>query len=400
MALTNVAIKNASPRDKPYRLYDEKGLYLEITPKGTKLWRWKYRFNGKEKRLAIGPFPEIGLQPARDIRDTARALLASGTDPSAHKKAQKLAGSSNADSNFEALAREWHAGKSRIWSAVHSKNVLDRLSRNVFPFIGQTSIEAVTVPEVLKLLRRIEERGANETAHRVLGNIGEVYRYAIASGKAERNIAVDIKGALQPVKKRHLAAITEPARVGELLRMIDGYSGTLTVQSAFKLAPLTFVRPGELRKALWSEIDLDTAEWRFTVTKTKTPHIVPLSQQAIAILKTLQPVTAQSEYVFPNRRSLRRPMSDNAILSALRRMDIDKSEMSGHGFRAMARTILDEVLGIRPEIIEHQLSHAVRDPLGRAYNRTTHLSERRKMMQKWADYLEGLKTGGYVQRNG
>lgn len=285
MALTNVAIKNASPRDKPYRLYDEKGLYLEITPKGTKLWRWKYRFNGKEKRLAIGPFPEIGLQPARDMRDTARALLASGTDPNAHKKAQKLAGSSNADNNFEALAREWHAGKSRIWSAVHSKNVLDRLSRNVFPFIGQTSIEAITVPEVLKLLRRIEDRGANETAHRVLGNIGEVYRYAIASGKAERNIAVDIKGALQPVKKRYLAAITEPARVGELLRMIDGYSGTLTVQSAFKLAPLTFVRPGELRKALWSEIDLDTAEWRFTVTKTKTPHIVPLSQQAIAILK-------------------------------------------------------------------------------------------------------------------
>ena len=399
MSLTNVAIKSAKPREKTYRLYDEKGLYLEVTLKGAKLWRWKYRFQGKEKRLAIGPYPEIGLQLARETRDKARALLASGTDPSAQKKAQKDAVSTNIDSSFEAIARDWHSGRSRIWSVIHSKNVLDRLSRNVFPFIGQTSISDVTVPELLKLLRRIEERGANETAHRVLGNIGEVYHYAIASGKAERNIAVDIKGALQPVKKQHLAAITEPMRVSELLRMIDGYSGTLTVQSALKLAPLTFVRPGELRKALWSEIDLDVGEWRFTVTKTQTPHVVPLSRQAIVILETLHPVTAQSEYVFPNLRSRRRPMSDNAILSALRRMEIDKSEMSGHGFRAMARTILDEVLGVRPDIIEHQLAHSVRDPLGRAYNRTSHLSERKKMMQLWADYLEELKTNGNVQKN-
>lgn len=399
MAITNVAIKNANPREKTYRLYDEKGLYLEVTPKGAKLWRWKYRFHSKEKRLAIGPYPEIGLQPAREARDTARALLAGGTDPSAHKKAQKVARSANADSAFEAIAREWHSGKSRVWSVIHSKNVLDRLNRNVFPFVGHASIETVTVPELLKLLRRIEERGANETAHRVLGNIGEVYRYAIASGKVERNIAVDIKGALQPVKKQHLAAITEPARVGELLRMIDGYSGTLTVQSALKLAPLVFVRPGELRKALWSEIDLDAGEWRFTVTKTQTPHIVPLSQQAIVILETLHPVTAQSEYVFPSSRSRRRPMSNNAILSALRRMEIGKSEMSGHGFRAMARTILDEVLGVRPDIIEHQLAHSVRDPLGRAYNRTSHLSERTKMMQEWANYLERLKKNECGERD-
>jgi len=399
MALTNLAIKNATPREKTYRLYDEKGLYLEITTKGAKLWRWKYRFKGKEKRLAIGPYPEIRLQPAREMRDEARVLLAAGTDPSAHKKAQKVAGSTNTDSAFEVIAREWHSGKSQVWSVIHSKNVIDRLSRDVFPVIGQTPIEAVTVPDLLNLLRRIEERGANETAHRILGNIGEVYRYAIASGKTERNIATDIKGALQPVKKRHLAAITEPARVGELLRMIDGYSGTLTVQCALKLAPLVFVRPGELRKALWSEIDLSAGEWRFTVTKTQTPHIVPLSKQAIVILETLHPMTAQSEYVFPSSRSRHRPMSNNAILSALRRMEIDKSEMSGHGFRAMARTIMDEVLGIRPDIIEHQLAHTVKDPLGRAYNRTSHLSERRKMMQEWADYLEGLKTSGYVQKD-
>ena len=249
----------------------------------------------------------------------------------------------------------------------------------------------ITVPELLKMLRRIEERGAHETAHRVLGNVGEIYRYAIASGKADRNIAIDLKGALQPVVKTHLAAVTEPKRVGELLRMIDAYRGTLTVQCALRLAPLVFVRPGELRSALWSDINLETAEWRFTVTKTQTEHIVPLAWQAREILETLYPLTGRSEFVFPSARSRFRPMSNNAVLSAMRRMEIDKEEMSGHGFRAMARTILDEVLGYRPDIIEHQLAHQVRDPLGRAYNRTSHLAERKKMMQAWADYLNQLK---------
>lgn len=393
MALTNVAITNAKPRDKNYRLYDEKGLYLEVTPAGGKLWRMKYRFGRKEKRLAIGPYPEVGLKPAREARDAARSLLANGTDPSAHKKLQKAAQTKHTDGAFETLAREWHAGKSRVWSTIHSKNVLDRLTRNVFPYVGNAPIEDITVPELLKLLRRIEERNAHETAHRVLGNIGEVYRYAIASGKAERNIALDIKGALQPVKKKHLAAVTEPKRVGELLKMMNGYSGTLTVQCALKLAPLVFVRPGELRQARWEDIDLAEAEWRYTVTKTQTEHIVPLSRQAIEIFETLQPLTGRWEYVFPSARSQRRPMSNNAILSALRRMEIDKDEMSGHGFRAMARTILDEVLGYRPDIIEHQLAHRVKDPLGRAYNRTSHLSERKDMMQAWADYLDRLKAG-------
>ncbi|MEC7893356.1 MAG: site-specific integrase, partial [Pseudomonadota bacterium] len=236
------------------------------------------------------------------------------------------------------------------------------------------------------------ERGAHETAHRVLGNVGEVYRYAIASGKAGRNIALDLRGALQPVIKTHLAAVTEPKRVGELLRMIDAYQGTLTVQCALRLAPLVFVRPGELRSALWSDINLETAEWRFTVTKTQTEHIVPLATQAIEILETLYPLTCRSEFVFPSARSRFRPMSNNAVLSAMRRMEIDKEEMSGHGFRAMARTILDEVLGFRPDIIEHQLAHQVRDPLGRAYNRTSHLQDRKSMMQEWADYLEVLKS--------
>ena len=393
MALTNVDIKNAKPRDKSYRLYDEKGLYLEVTPAGGKLWRLKYRFGGKEKRLSIGPYPEVGLKAAREARDSARSLRASGIDPSEHKKRQKVAQTKHTDGAFETLAREWHMGKSRVWSTIHSKNVLDRLTRNVFPYVGKAPIEDITAPDLLKLLRRIEERNAHETAHRVLGNIGEVYRYAIASGKAERNIALDIKGALQPVKKQHLAAVTEPKRVGELLKMMDAYSGTLTVQCALKLAPLVFVRPGELRQARWKDIDLETREWRYTVTKTQTEHIVPLSAQAVQILKDLHPVTGRWEYVFPSLRSRRRPMSNNAILSALRRMEIDKEEMSGHGFRAMARTILDEVLGYRVDIIEHQLAHRVKDPLGRAYNRTSHLAERKEMMQAWADYLEDLRLG-------
>ena len=391
MALTNVDIKNAKPRDKNYRLYDEKGLYLEVTPAGGKLWRMKYRFGGKEKRLALGPYPEVGLKSAREARDTARSLRANGTDPSEHKKIQKAAQTKHTDDIFETLAREWHAGKSRISSPIHSKNILDRLTRNVFPYIGNAQIGDITVPEILKLLRRIEDRNAHETAHRVLGNINEVYRYAIACGKAERNIALDLKGALKPVKKDHLAAITEPTRVRELVRMIDAYSGTLIVQSALKLAPMVFVRAGELRKARWKDVNLEAAEWRYTVTKTQTEHIVPLSRQAIEILEELLPVTGRCEYVFPGARSRRRPMSNNAILSALRRMEIDKEEMTGHGFRAMARTILDEELGYRPDIIEHQLAHRVKDPLGRAYNRTSHLSERREMMQTWADYLDLLR---------
>ena len=390
MSLTIVAINHAKPKDKTYRLYDEKGLYLEVTKAGGKLWRLKYRFGGKEKRLAIGTYPEISLKDARAARDAARAQLAAGTDPSEYKKLMKTTSLTNSANTFEAIAREWHSGQSRIWSSIHTKNVSDRLSRNVFPYLGNKAIADITVPELLQVLRRIEARGAFETAHRVLGNVSEVFRFAIASGKADRNIAVDLKGALQPVKKKHLAAVTDPKRAGELLRMIDSYSGTLTVQCALKLAPLVFVRPGELRTAQWRDINLETAEWRYTVTKTQTEHIVPLSSQALEILNTIHPLTGRWEYVFPSARSRHRPMSNNAILSAMRRMEIDKEEMSGHGFRAMARTILDEVLGYRPELIEQQLAHQVRDPLGRAYNRTTYLDERKKMMQAWSDYLDTL----------
>ena len=392
MSLTIVAINHAKPKDKTYRLYDEKGLYLEVTKAGGKLWRLKYRFGGKEKRLAIGPYPEISLKDARAARDTARTQLAAGTDPGEYKKLMKATALSDNANTFESIAREWHSGQSRVWSPIHTKNVDDRLSRNVFPYLGNKAITNITVPELLQVLRRMEARGTFETAHRVLGNVNEVFRFAIASGKADRNIAVDLKGALQPVKKKHLAAVTDPKRAGELLRMIDSYSGTLTVQCALKLAPLVFVRPGELRTAQWRDINRETAEWRYTATKTQTEHIVPLSRQALEILSTMHPLTGRWDYVFPSARSRHRPMSNNAILSAMRRMAVDKEEMSGHGFRAMARTILDDVLGYRPEIIEQQLAHQVRDPLGRAYNRTTYLEERRAMMQAWADYLDTLKN--------
>ena len=393
MALSNTQIQKAKPKAKNYRLYDERGLYLEISPAGGKHWRLKYRFGGKEKRLALGSYPDVGLKAAREARDNARAMLAHDQDPSQHKQTMKAQKVLIAGDSFEGIAREWYQGRSRVWSESHASNIIGRLERDVFPWLGNRPIGEINVPELLKVLRRIEDRGAHETAHRVLGNCGEIFRYAVQSGKAERNIVSDLKGALQPVQKTHLAAITDPKRVGELLRMIDGYQGTLPVRCALRLAPLVFVRPGELRAAEWDAIDFKKAEWRFVVSKTQTELIVPLATQAIEILEELQPLTGSGRFVFPGQRSAHRPMSNNAVLSAFRRMEIGKDEMSGHGFRAMARTILDEELGFRPEIIEHQLAHRVRDSLGRAYNRTSYLDERKVMMQAWADYLNDLMLG-------
>ena len=275
--------------------------------------------------------------------------------------------------SFEVVAREWFAKYSTSWSENHGGRIIRRLERDVFPWMGGQPIGDITAPEVSTVVRRIESRGALETAHRALRNCGQVFRYAVATGRAKRDPSGDLRGALPPVKSGHLAAVTDPKRVAEILRAMDSYEGTLTVRCALRLAPLLFVRPGELRKAEWAQMDLDEAEWRYTVTKTKTPHIVPLSKQALAILRELHPLTGRGRFVFPGARSNVRPMSDNAILAALRCLGIPKDEMSGHGFRAVARTILDEVLGVRPDYIEHQLAHAVRDPNGRAYNRTAHL---------------------------
>jgi integrase len=375
------------------KLFDERGLYMEVSPSGGKWWRLKYRFEGKEKRLSLGVYPDVGLKDARARRDSARRLLSEGVDPSANRKAQRSTSSEHAANSFEVVAREWFERYSPNWVPSHASRIIRRLERDIFPWIGKTAVADLTPPQVLEAVRRIEDRGALETAHRALQNCGQVFRFAVATGRAERDPTADLRGALPPVKAGHFSAVTDPAQVAEMLRVFDSYRGTVTVRCALRLAPLVFVRPGELRHAQWTDIDLEGAEWHYTVTKTNTPHIVPLSRQAVEILSELQPLTGDGRYVFPSARSADRPMSDNAILAAMRRMGIEKSEMTGHGFRAMARTILDEVLGFRPDYIEHQLAHTVRDPNGRAYNRTAHLADRRKMMQAWADYLYDLKAG-------
>jgi integrase len=396
MPLTDAAARNAKPAAKTVRMFDRDGLYLEISPRGGKWWRLKYRFAGKEKRVSLGVYPEVNLKKARARTIDARQLLDAGVDPSENRRAAKAAQVQGAVNSFEVVTREWIDQQMKSWVKGHGERILTRFERDIFPWIGARPIADLTAPELLTTVRRIEKRGAVETAHRALGNCGQVFRYAIATGRAKRDPTGDLRGALPAVRPTHFAAITDPGRVGALMRAIDGYEGSLTVRCALRLAPLVFVRPGELRHAEWSAMDLDGGEWRYTVTKTNTPHIVPLSAQAVVILRDLQPVTGRGRYVFCSARSSQRPMSDNAILAAMRRMGIAKDEMSGHGFRAMARTILDEVLGFRPDFIEHQLAHAVRDPNGRAYNRTAHLVERRKMMQAWADYLDKLKNGADV----
>jgi len=398
MALTDTQIKNAKPGPKTTRLFDEKGLYLEISPTGGKWWRFKYRFNGKEKRFSLGVYPDVSLKDARDRRDDARQLVANDIDPSEHRKATKTAKAESAANSFEIIAREWYARHSAAWVKNHANRILRRLENDIFPWIGNKPIAEITASDLLSVIRRIEARGALETAHRALSNCGQVFRYAVATGRAVRDLSGDLRGALPPVRAKHFAATTEPAEVGRILRLLDGHKGTLIVRNALRVAPLVFVRPGELRKAEWADIALEAAEWRFTVSKTNTAHIVPLSRQAVAILRELHPLTGRGRFVFPSARSPRgdHPMSENAVLAAMRNLGISKEEMSGHGFRAMARTILDEVLGFRPDHIEHQLAHAVRDPNGRAYNRTAHLPERRKMMQEWADYLDKLKAGAEI----
>ena len=396
MPLTDTTARNAKPKPKPYKVSDEKGLFLLVTPTGGKWWRLKYRFDKKEKLLSLGVYPDVSVKRARERRDEFRKLLAEGIDPSANRQALSAARVERSANSFEVVAREWFAKYSPNWAANHAERIIRRFERDIFAWIGGKPIADVTAPDILSVVRRIESRGALETAHRALATCGQVLRYAVATGRATRDPSTDLRGALPPVKAEHFAAITDPKHVGALLRQIDGYQGTFAVQCALKLAPLVFVRPGELRGARWEDIELDAAEWRYNVTKTDTQHIVPLATQAVVILRELHMLTGHGTYVFPGARSSSRPMCDNAILAAFRRMGIAKDEMSGHGFRAMARTILDEVLGVRPDLIEHQLAHAVKDPNGRAYNRTAHLPERRKMMQQWADYLDKLKAGADV----
>jgi integrase len=395
MSLSDTKARNAKPVEKQFKLYDTDGMYLLVTPNGGKCWRLKYRFQGKEKLLALGTYPEVSLLEARQRRDEARKQLSNRIDPGAIKKAQKAARGEQVANSFDVVAREWHSKFSGTWSAGHAGTIKERLEKEVFPYIGARPIADITTPEMLAVLSRMESRGALGMAHRVRNYCSQIFRFAVATCKAERDIASELKGALAPVKFGHMAAPTDPKDVAPLLRAIDEYKGYFVVKCALRLAPLLFVRPGELRQAEWAEIDFETEQWNIPgeKMKMKAPHVVPLSRQAMHILRELQPLTGHGKFVFPCARSFYRPMSNNGINSALRRMGFDKTEITGHGFRAMARTILDEVLQVRSDIIEHQLAHAVRDPNGRAYNRTSHLAERREMMQTWADYLDGLKSG-------
>ncbi|MCF3461125.1 integrase arm-type DNA-binding domain-containing protein [Stenotrophomonas maltophilia] len=398
--LTDTAIRKAKPGPKPTKLRDGGGLYVQLNPDGSRWWRWDYRrpVIGKRNTLSLGTYPEVSLADARGRQAEARRLLASGIDPGEHRKAAKVAGVEKAANSFEVVTREW-LGKQK-WVESYRCKVVAWMDNDVFPWIGGRPVAELAAPDFLRVARRIEERGAIESAHRIMQNCGQVMRYAVATGRADRNPVADLRGALAPPMERHHAAITDPRELGGLLRAIDGYAGDASTRAALRLAPLVFVRPGELRHAEWSEIDLDAGEWNIPAHKMKMrePHLVPLSSQAVAILRDLQPLTGHRQYVFPGGRSPKRPLSDNALTAALRRMGFDKETMTAHGFRATARTLLDEVLGWRPDLIEHQLAHAVRDPNGRAYNRTSHLAERRKMMQAWADYLDALEadTGSTV----
>ena len=398
MSLTDTAIRKAKPAAKPQKLRDGGGLYLLLRPDGARWWRWDYRrpVTGKRNTLSLGTYPDTGLAEARERHAEARKMLAAGVDPGEHRKAAAAAKADQVANTFEAVADELlaiRAKKLAAGSAVRERRMLEK---DLAPYIGRRPVGEIAASELLAALRKVEARGAVETAHRARMLAGLVFRYAIATGRAERNPAADLVGALAQPQGEHFASMTEPDQVAPLLRALYGYQGTPAVMAALKLAPLVFVRPGELRQARWADIDLDAAQWRFTASKTGQPHIVPLSSQAVAILRELQPLTGRGEYVFPSGRGGGRPMSEAAVLAALRRMGIDGDTMTGHGFRAMARTMLDEVLGFRPDYIEHQLAHAVRDPLGRAYNRTQHLPERTAMMQAWADYLDTLRIGGNV----
>ena len=395
--LTDTKIRNAKPQEKPYKLFDGGGLYLMVAPredgKASRWWRLKYRMRGREKVLAIGTYPEIGLREAREARDDAKKLLARGQDPGERKRADKIVQSDT----FKAVAEEWLGLQANKLAEVTLDKARWMLGEFVYPRLGEKLITEIKAPDLLLALRAIEAKGMHETATRTKQKVGQVMRFAIATGRADRDITADLRGALAPVPTKNRAAITNPGRVGELLRAIDGYQGEPATAAALKLAPLTFVRPGELRGGEWREIDLDGAEWRIPGERMKMgdEHVVPLSRQAVEILRALQPLTGAARYVFPSLRSRDRPMSENTLNAALRRLGYTTEQMTAHGFRAMASTLLNE-RGFPPDVIELQLAHAERNKVRAAYNRAQRLEERRKMMQKWADYLDGLKAGGNV----
>lgn len=393
--LTETAVRAAKGKEKPYKLFDERGLYLLVNPNGSRLWRLKYRFGGVEKLLTLGVYNDVSLKRAREKRDDAKRLLADGVDPALKRKAEKT----SASNTFAALAAEWLELQRKALATKTLVKAEWTFNDLINPFIGSRPISTITAPDILALLRRLETRGKHETAHRTKQRIGQVFRFAIATGRAERDPTADLRGALAPVAAKNHAAIVEPLKVGELLRAIHAYSGQPTTEGAFKLAPLLFVRPGELRAARWDEFTLTGSdpEWRIPAARMKMRemHLVPLSRQATQILLDLHEITGPDGYVFPSLTDPHRPLSENALTVALRRIGYSGDQMTWHGFRTIASTLLNEQ-GWNPELIELQLAHAERNKVRDAYNRAQRLSERRKMMQWWSDYLDALRAGAKV----
>lgn len=392
MALTEVQIKNAKPREKAYKLADGEGLYLLVTPEGKKYWRLKYRFAGKEKLLAIGVYPETKAAQAREERDRAKEKIKQGLDPVAVKKQQRLELETASVNTFESVTREWVENQRNKWTEGHADETLKSFQRTLFNTIGARPIKSILAPELLAALRAVEASGALHTAARMLQRSGSVFRYAIATGRCERNPAADLRGALKAPEYKHYAALSEK-ELPEFLRKVEGYEGRAITKIALKLLALTFVRTGELRASEWPEFDFEKAEWRIPCERMKNGeiHIVPLSHQAIELLKQLQTITGNRKYLFPNDHNLTRPMSENAVLSALYRMGY-KSRATGHGFRSTASTILNEQ-GWNPDAVERQLAHVEKNKTRAAYNRSQYMEERKRMMQAWADYLDGLRHG-------
>ncbi len=400
MALTDTFVKNLKHTGAPSgdKYTDGRAMYLLVNAVG-KYWRLNYRFVDKRKTLALGVYPDVGLAKARARRERARELLADGIDPATAKREEKQAQADASANTFEAVARVWLTKTASKRAEVTQSRITTLLEKDVFPFIGSMPISTIKPRDVLdKAVRKIETRGSIDTAHRAKQICGQIFRYAVAVGLAERDVTTDLRGALAAIPESHFAAITEPKQVGELMRSIFDYTGHPCTVAALKLTPLVFVRPGELRTAEWAEIDLDAAEWRIPASKMKmkVDHLVPLSTQAVALLRSVQPITGHGRYVFPSLRTGERPMSENTINAALRGLGYSKEVHTAHGFRALARTIMDEVMGERVDLIEHQLAHAVKDPNGRAYNRTAHLPARRVMMQNWANYLDKIRIGADV----
>lgn len=399
--LTDAHCKNAtcSPEKKRERLSDSGGLYLEVAPNGSKRWFWKYRHAKLEKRLALGSYPEVSLTAARKARDLARSGKADGIDPAQARKVEKLKAITPAGDTFRATALEWYSMKESGWSSHYAIREKRNLEKDLIPFLGTRRISDIEAVELLAVVRRVEERGALDVAHRVLTTAGQVLRYAVATARASRDVSADIRGALKPHRGKHFAATTDPKKLGEMLKAIQGYQGGAIVRAALQLAPILFQRPGELRAAAWAEFDLDGALWTIPAARMKRrkegkengdPHLVPLPKQAVAILRKLHPVTGHGVLVFHGERSHERPISDNTLRAALQTLGYGSDVQSVHGFRATARTLLAEELNVDPLVIEAQLAHAVKDANGRAYNRTQYLKQRTTMMQQWADYLDKL----------